>query len=189
MASSEMIEKGATGVISHHVKENAHDAYEKWLSEIKPVCQSYPGHLDIQVIRPIKGLTTNYTVIIRFDTHAHLHAWIHSPERKRFIERVRPLLTKDDQPFIKSGLDFWFVPEGAKAKLPTRWKQALLTWSAIYPTGLIVPLILIPVMQKWGWPVQNHYFTYFIVSGVVVLIMVYGIMPHYTKLVQRWLFR
>ncbi len=89
---------------------------------------------------------------------------------------------------MSSGLDFWFTPEGAKAKLPTRWKQFLVTWSAIFPlvTGASIGV---------NWAVHqleladNFYLKTLFVTCVVVSLMVYVVMPRYTKLVSRWLFR
>ena len=185
--TSDVTEQGATAVITHRVCNGQQDSYESWLNEIGPVCRSYPGHLDLQIIRPIAGLTTTYTVIIRFDTVEHLHEWIYSQDRKRLIEEVRPLLAKDDDFFIRSGLDFWFTPEGARAKVPVRWKQFLVTWSAIYPLVLCIPLAIIEVLRRTGVP-QNRYITTLIASGIIVFLMVYVIMPRYTRLVQRWLF-
>jgi len=185
--SSSEIEQGSTGIVTHRVSHENQPQYEQWLQEIAPVCKSYPGHLDLQVIRPIPGLTHTYTIVIRFDTHEHLHAWINSADRKGLIDKVRPFLCKDDEVTIKSGLDFWFTPEGAKAKLPTRWKQCLLTWSAIFPVSLLVQSLCIPLLQHLGVP-NNHYLLTFIISGIVVVLMVYVVMPRYTKLVQHWLF-
>jgi antibiotic biosynthesis monooxygenase (ABM) superfamily enzyme len=185
--SSSELQEGSTGIITHRVREGRHADYETWLNEIGAVCQTYPGHLDKQFIRPISGLTNTYTVILRFDTHEHLHNWIHSKDRKAFLERVRPLLCKEDEVTIKSGLDFWFTPQGAKAKLPTRWKQCLLTWSALYPTGTAVQWLLSPMLQQIRL-FDNHYVKTLFISGVVVLMMVYVVMPRYTKLVQHWLF-
>ncbi len=187
MLSSNEIEQGATGIITHRVRDEQQANYEAWLNEIIPVCRSYPGHLDLQAIRPIKGLTTTYTIVIRFDTHEHLHNWISSTDRKALIKKVTPLLCKGDEVNIRSGLDFWFTPEGSKAQLPNRWKQFLLTWSAIYPLGMGVQVLAIPVLDHIGvW--DNHYLRVLIISGLTVLMMVYVVMPWYTKLVQKWLF-
>lgn len=180
-------EQGATAVISHRVREDRQDDYEKWLDEIVPVCKAHPGHLGVQIIRPVAGATATYTVIIRFDTREHLLDWMGSQDRKQLIDNVRPLLAEDDKFVVRSGLDFWFTPEGVKAKLPTRWKQFLVTWSAIYPLVLGVPLVLDPVMRHLGVP-ENHYVQTLIVTFVVVLLMDV-IMPRYTKLAGRWLFR
>src|SRR5258708_710777 len=141
MNSSDTTASGATVVITHRVRESKEADYERWLSEIGPICGASPGHLDLQIIRPIIGLTTTYTIVIRFDTNDHLQQWIHSHDRRRLIEKVRPFLAADDDYTIRSGLDFLFMPSGASVKVPVRWKQFLITWSAIYPLTLGVPWV------------------------------------------------
>jgi antibiotic biosynthesis monooxygenase (ABM) superfamily enzyme len=188
MTSAMDNEINATAVITHRVKNEYQDGYEKWLNEIVMVCKTYLGHLGVMVIRPVPGATTTFTVVIRFDTRVHLLAWMESEDRKRLIERVRPLLDDDDKFFVRSGLDFWFTPEGAKAALPTRWKQFLVTWSAIYPLVLLAFPAVESVMQQLVIP-ENRYLKTLLVTFLVVLLMVYIVMPRYTKLLHRWLFR
>lgn len=178
---------GATVVITHRVRERKRTDYERWLNEIAPLCRASPGHLDWHIIRPIPGLTETYTVVIRFDTRAHLQDWMESPVRNLLIEKVQPLLVSGDDFFISSGLDFWFTPGGAKAKVPVRWKQYIVTWSAIYPLVLGVPLVVAPLLRHLGVP-NNHFLNTLAVTGTVVFLMVYLVMPRYTKLIQRWLF-
>ncbi|WP_153116547.1 antibiotic biosynthesis monooxygenase [Rhodocyclus tenuis] len=179
---------GATVVITHRVRAESHAGYESWLDEIAPLCKAAPGHLDWHLVRPIAGLTETFTVVIRFDTREHLQQWMGSAERSRLIEKVQPLLVTGDDFFVSSGLDFWFAPSGAKAKVPVRWKQYLVTWSAIFPLALGVPLVVVPLLRLIGAPASNV-FTTLCVTGVVVFLMVYVVMPRYTRLVQRWLFR
>ena len=178
---------GATAVITHRVREGKHLDYDRWLDEIGPLCRAARGNLDWHIIRPIPDLTSNYTVIIRFDTIANLQSWMDSPLRSQLIEKVKPLLVSGDDFFISSGLDFWFTPEGAKAKVPARWRQYLVTWSAIYPLVLGVPMIVSPLLRFLGLP-DNRLFTTLIVTGTVVFLMIYVVMPRYTKWVRRWLF-
>lgn len=187
LPSSSTLGRGATAVITHRVRDGQQEGYDAWLNEIGPLCRSYRGHLDLQIIRPIPGLTATYTVIIRFDTREHLQGWMSSQDRKRLIDQVRPLLVQDDDFFIRSGLDFWFTPEGARAKVPVRWKQFLVTWSAIFPLVLVIPLVVALGLRQLGVP-QNHYLDLLLSTGSVVWVMVYLVMPHYTKLIQRWLF-
>ncbi|EAU55398.1 antibiotic biosynthesis monooxygenase [Mariprofundus ferrooxydans] len=179
--------EGATVVITHRLRNDKHAEYEKWLEEIAPLCKAFPGHLDWHIIRPIPGLTETYTVVIRFDTEAHLKGWMDSPTRARLIEKVRPLFVTGDDFFVSSGLDFWFTPAGAQAKVPVRWKQCLVTWSAIYPLVLGVPLLIVPVLRHMGVP-DNNFITTLAVTGIVVFLMVYVVMPHFTKLIRQWLF-
>ncbi len=178
---------GANIVISHQVKPDQHDAYERWLGEIVAVCQASPGHPGVKIIRPSADATATHTVTIQFDTIDHFLAWTGSPDRTRLIETVRPFLVGHEKFFVLSGLDFWFTPKGAQAKLPSRWKQSLVTWSAIYPLVLGIPLVLDPVLRQLAM-LENHYIKTMFVTGVVVLLMVYVIMPRYTALVHRWLF-
>lgn len=186
-AARDSADQGATAVITHRVREGKHADYETWLDEISPLCKASPGHLDWHIVRPIAGLTGTYTVIIRFDTAAHLQHWMESPARAHLIEEVRPLLVTGDDFFVSSGLDFWFTPGSARAKVPVRWKQYLVTWSAIYPLVLGVPLVIRPLLRQVGAP-DNYLLTTFAVTGTVVFLMVYVVMPRYTKLLLKWLF-
>lgn len=181
------MDSGATVVITHRVRDDRQADYERWLEEIAPRCKAAPGHLDWHIVRPVAGLTETYTVIIRFDTAAHLRQWMESPTRSGLIDKARPLLMTGDDFFVSSGLDFWFTPAGARARVPVRWKQYLLTWSAIYPLVLGVSWLERPLLQALGAP-DNPLLTTLAVTGTVVFLMVYVVMPRYTKLVKRWLF-
>ncbi|MBJ6800901.1 antibiotic biosynthesis monooxygenase [Geomonas propionica] len=185
---SEMPDQGATVVITHRVKDGQQAGYDEWLEEIGPLCRASLGHLDWHIVRPLPGLSETYTIVIRFDTVENLQVWMNSEVRRQLIEKVRPLLAGDDDFFVRSGLDFWFTPQGAKAKVPVRWKQFLVTWSAIFPLATCVPLALIPMLRWLGLPHLSYLDTFF-VSGAIVFLMVYLVMPRYTRLVQRWLFR
>lgn len=177
---------GATVVITHRVRPDQHDGYGRWLQEISPLCQAWPGYLDTHIVRPIPGLTDTYAIIIRFDTESHLRQWMGSPARQRLIAQAQPLLAADDAFEIRSGLDFLF-PAPAGAKPPVRWKQALLTWSAIFPLVLVVSALVRTGFAALGVPAGAVLST-LVATAIVVSLMVYVVMPRYTRLVQRWLF-
>ena len=181
--------QGATVVITHRVRPDRHADYERLISDIAPHCKAAPGHLDWHVVRPIAGLTETFTVVIRFDTEAHLRAWMKSDERAQRIANAQSqsLLVDGDAFFISSGLDFWFTPAGAKAQVPVRWKQYLVTWSAIYPLAFGIPMLVAPLLHQLGAP-DALWLTMLVSTGVVVFMMVYVVMPRYTRLLRRWLF-
>ncbi|MDO9206236.1 antibiotic biosynthesis monooxygenase [Methylotenera sp.] len=177
----------ATVVISHHVKDNAKNNYESWLKEIIPVSKGYPGHLGVGIVHPVLGATVTYTVIIRFDTRKNLLNWMQSADRKKLIEKVQPYLVEDDLFYVRSGLDFWFTPEEAKARLPTKWKQFLITWFAIFP--LVLTISAIADWLTTTIPINpSHELKVLSITFFVVLMMVYVVIPRYTKLVHQWLF-
>lgn len=178
---------GVTLVITHRVRDDRQAEYEKWMKEIGPLCRASPGNLDWQIIEPIPDFSSTYTVIVRFDSRANLQAWTASPVRARLVDQAKPFLASGDDIFIRSGLDFWFAPMEANTPVPARWRQSLVTWSVIYPLVLGVPMFVSPALRLIGVP-EHRLFTPFVVTGTIVVLMVYVIMPRYTKLVKRWLF-
>jgi antibiotic biosynthesis monooxygenase (ABM) superfamily enzyme len=178
---------GASVVITHRVSKDKQAQYEAWLNEIGPIARASQGLLDLHVIRPVPGLTETYSIFIRYDSEQNLRKWMESDKRNSLIAKVQDLLTGKDEYRIQSGLDFWFMPEGPKAKIPMRWKQFLITWSAIYPLVLGVPLVMIPLLRWLRLP-ENHYVDVLLITAVLVFLMVYVVMPRYTKLVRGWLF-
>lgn len=179
---------GASVVITHRVSEDKQLQYEQWLSEIGPLCKASTGLLDYHIIKPVRGLSDTYSIFIRYDTEQNLKTWMDSDDRKRLISAVQELLTGKDEYQIKSGLDFLFMASGGKARVPVRWKQYLVTWSAIYPLVIGVPLVLVPLL-RWLQVPENHYTDALFITATLVFMMVYVVMPRYTKLVHGWLFK
>lgn len=186
--SSFSMQQGASAVITHRVNEAQQAAYEEWLDEIGPACRASAGALDWHLIRPIAGYSDTYSVIIRYDSEHNLKQWMASENRQKLIAKVENLLNGKDSYQLKSGLDFLFVPEAVKVLAPVRWKQFLLTWSAIFPLVTLVTLLASPAMDWLDLP-QNRVFHTFVITGIVVALMVYVVMPRYTRLVRGWLHR
>jgi uncharacterized protein len=96
-------------------------------------------------------------------------------------------LTSIEESEIATGLEYWFTPPSVAPLRAKPFKQFLVTLSAIYPLTQIVPWLLQPLLtleplRRWP-PVQG-----LIVVLAIVYLMVYVIMPRYTRLVARWLF-
>jgi antibiotic biosynthesis monooxygenase (ABM) superfamily enzyme len=178
---------GATAIITHRVNPGQQGAYEDWLLRIGVACSSQSGHLDTQIVRPIADLTDTYTVIVRFDDQHCLQQWMHSATRQQLIAEVQPLLAEADRFHVRSGLDYWFLPESVQARMPKRWKQALATWTVLYPLVLGVPLVLLPALQYLGMPAW-HWLQTLATTAVIVCLMVYVVMPRWTRLLAKWLF-
>ena len=160
--------------------------YEEWLREIVPVAQSFAGHQGVNVIRPqIAGGA--YTIVLHFDTVAKLRGWLDSETRVHLIDKIRPYLVTQEDVEIKSGIEFWFTPPPG-GKLAKPYKQFLVTLSVIFPLTMIIPWLLQPL---FGWiPLLGLFgIRHLATAAVIVGIVVYIVMPRYTRLVSRWLFR
>lgn len=176
-----------TSIIVHEVAPDAVQEYETWLADIRVACSAFPGYLSTDVIRPI-GASREFATILRFADFESLSGWMESDVRHQFIERMQASLAQGDRYEIKTGLDFWFTPKNLPVKVPTAWKQWLVTWSAILPLTIIVPWVVVPVLTHLGLE-HDSIVHKAAVTAVVVFLMVYVVMPRYTRLVKPWLFK
>jgi antibiotic biosynthesis monooxygenase (ABM) superfamily enzyme len=176
-----------TSVVRHTVRDKHQAAYEAWLKEILPVASRFPGHRGVNVIRPASG-STEYTVVLHFDTIDHLQIWLDSQERRDLIAKVLPELAGDDRVEIKTGLEFWFTPPSTTQLRARPYKQFLVTLSVIFPLTLIVPTAL-RFLEPWASLFDSLYARQLVADSIIVGMMTYVIMPRYTRLVARWLFK
>jgi antibiotic biosynthesis monooxygenase (ABM) superfamily enzyme len=175
-----------TLVIQHHIVAGAAAAYEAWLKQIMLVAQGYAGHLGVNVLRP-GAQSTTYTVVLRFDNEQNVQRWLQSDARKKLIDAVQPLLDREEEITLETGLEYWFTPPNSEQKKAKPFKQFLVTLSAIFPLTVVVPWALTPLFATW--PVlAAPLIAKFLVACVIVFLMIYVIMPRYTKLIARWLF-
>lgn len=177
-------DKSVAFIITHTVKEGMEKRYEDWLADILGSVSNFPGYLGREIFRPAQG-ARKYTTIVRFDSLEHLNAWAESNERASYINRVSDLLEKGDVHEIRTGIDFWFTPEGVKP--PKSWKQFLLTLSAVYPLSLIIPLLLRPLFNVAPSP-DHQLVKALLTSATLTALLTFVIMPRYTRLVKRWLY-
>jgi antibiotic biosynthesis monooxygenase (ABM) superfamily enzyme len=177
--------RSAAFVITHTVKHGAEQRYEEWTKEILSAVSRYPGYLGREVFRPTQG-NRKYTIIVRFDTDEHLKDWTESDARKEFISRASDLLETGDQNEVRTGIDFWFKPEGTRP--PKAWKQFLLTASAVYPLSLILPRLLAP-LYRVAPPLGHPLISALLMAALLTGLLTFVIMPRYTRLVRRWLYQ
>jgi len=171
-------------IITHTIKTGEEKRYEAWLNEILSAVSSFPGYLGREIFRPAQG-TRTYTSIVRFDANENLNAWVESETRKSFVSRVSDLLEKGDVHEIRTGIDFWFTPEGVKPPKP--WKQFLLTLSAVYPLSLLIPRLFSPLFSVAPLTGQM-YIRGLLIAATLTALLTFVIMPRYTRLVKKWLY-
>jgi antibiotic biosynthesis monooxygenase (ABM) superfamily enzyme len=172
-------------IISHTIKPGQEKRYEDWLTDILHAVSSFPGYLGREIFRPAHG-SMKYTTIVRFNSHEHLNDWAESDLRRSYVNRVSDLLEEGDQHEIRTGIDFWFTPGGIKP--PTRWKQFLLTLSAVYPLALVLPFFLAPLFSLIPPPLNHELVRAFVATASLIALLTFVIMPRYTRLVRRWLY-
>lgn len=172
-------------VIQHKVKPDHHDEYEVWLRKTIAEAAKFKGHMGAQIARPAKG-GDNYEISVRFATRADADRWIESETRKALIREVEPHIQEPETLKISSGIDYWFTSVTEGGVPPPRWKQWLTTVSVIWPLSILMPMALeylfraVPVLGTFG-------IRHLISAMIMVGLLVYVIMPPYTRAIAKWL--
>jgi uncharacterized protein len=171
-------------IITHTIKAGNEKFYEEWNRDIFNAVSKFPGYLGREVFLPTAG-SRKYTIIVRFDNYENLNTWTESETRQQYIDQVRDLLEKGDQHEIRSGIDFWFTPP--QVKPPKRYKQTLVTISAIYPLTIIIPQLISFCFSSIN-ALDNFYIKGLLSTIVICALMSYVIMPRYTQWMSKWLY-
>jgi antibiotic biosynthesis monooxygenase (ABM) superfamily enzyme len=67
-------------------------------------------------------------------------------------------------------------------KQPPKWKFAVMVWLAIYPTIIIVSLLIGDSIKNLPLPVKT-----LIMTGILVPLMVFVLLPILRKVLGNWL--
>lgn len=178
------LNKSVALIITHTIRAGEEKRYEIWLTDILGAVSNSPGYLGREIFRPAQGMRT-YTSILRFDCSDNLNAWVESEVRSAYVNQVTDLLEKGDRHEIRTGIDFWFTPEGLRPPKP--WKQFILTLSAVYPLSLVLSR-LIRALFPLAPALANPLISGLLVAASLTALLTFVIMPRYTRLMKWWLY-
>lgn len=174
-------------IIHHEVKPDRHVEYQAWLKKIIAQAAKFPGHNGANVFPPAKG-THDYEIVVRFASREDALRWAESKTRRALIKEASDYIDSPESVHIRSGIDYWFTAATQSHRPPKRWKQWLTTVSVIWPLTLLMPITLAPLFEVFpflGIPGVRQLLSSMILVGLVV----YVVMPHYTRLIAKWLSR
>lgn len=75
----------ATAIIAQKVLPGWEHEYETWQQDVNAAAAGYDGYLGVEVTPPT-ALQPEWVVVYRYDSVAHLQAWINSPTRQGLLE-------------------------------------------------------------------------------------------------------
>jgi len=144
-----------------------------------------PGHqAAYEVFRPAPGASDEYRIVYRFDSAAHLRAWLDSPERAAWLARAEPHVAGPMRTQVLTGLEGWFtLPTQPGAPPPPPYKMAILTWVTIFPLITLVVVASAPLLGRLPLVIRLA-----VTTLVTVSLMTWVVMPRVTRLLHRWLY-
>lgn len=181
---TEQNDQPVTAVISHLVKPERRDDYERWLHGIASAAQQFEGHMGVSIIRPDDPTYPEYVSILRFDHYINLRQWLESEVRKNWLNWAKPLIQKDETVQTLTGLEAWFtLPDRPLKRPPKRYKMAILTTLAVYTLSNLLGHVLTPLLS--GIPA---WLRSLLIIALVVVLLTYVVMPQLTRLFYPWLY-
>jgi uncharacterized protein len=173
-----------TTTVTRRVKPGHEAAYEAFLASISGAAATFPGFLGEEVFRPAGGQGGEYRIVYRFDSAAHLQAWLDSAERAAWLQQAEPHVAGPMRTQVLTGLEGWFtLPTQPGVPPPPPSKMAILTWVTIFPLITLVVVASAPLLG--GLPLLVRLG---VTTLATVALMTWVVMPRVTRLLHRWLY-
>lgn len=173
-----------TITITRSVLRGREEAFESKVKQFIPKSLAFPGHLGVHVVKPSGVHSRDYVVVIKFKSREQWRAFRDWPEYARFRESIEPLM--DREPSIQefSGLESWFTLPSDRTLQPLpRWKMAIVTLLAVYPTSLGIQLLLGSWLQEMHITLRT-----LTVTTLMVAMLTWLVMPLMTRVFRGWLY-
>jgi antibiotic biosynthesis monooxygenase (ABM) superfamily enzyme len=174
-----------TTTVTRRVRPGHERFYEQFLAGIIAEAEKFPGHLGVEVFRPQSASSGEYRIVYRFDTQAHLRAWLDSDQHAAWLERAEPHAIGPVHRSFVTGLETWFTLPGDPARPPPPgYKMALVTWITIWPLITAIVAITGPLLEDLPLAARLG-----ITTAIAVPLMTWVVMPRVTRILRGWLFR
>ncbi len=171
-----------TAIISHYIRPGRERGYEEWLNGISQAARKFEGHNGITILRPQPGSRAEYVIILRFDKYQNLCRWMRSPVRKEWLELATPLTEKPENVQILTGLEYLVSLPNTASFPPPKHKTAFVTWIGVFACVSILGYFLAPYLEDLPYLLRQA-----IMTGLVVILLAYVVMPKLTRLFYKWL--
>jgi antibiotic biosynthesis monooxygenase (ABM) superfamily enzyme len=167
------------------VKPGFEEKFEAELHEFISQSVQTEGQLGVSVIRPVQESgSREYGILRRFRDSASRERFYESPLFKHWEIKVASLTEGEAKHQHLSGLETWFVLPGQRALIPPpTWKMALVTLVGVWPTSMLVPWLLNPLISGLSLTLQ----ALFVAAGIVIL-LTWVVMPVLVRLLKPWLY-
>ena len=160
--------------------------FEQALSDTIDAALEFPGHLGVTVLKPQRGESNDYQIIVRFTSEANYQRWCHSHEAAHWFKILNRLEERPPNLEIMTGIETWFAVNGSTPRPmipPPRYKMAIVTWIAIFILIVIINLLFGSFLASLPMLLRS-----FVLTVGLVGLMTYVVMPRMIRLFSWWLY-
>jgi antibiotic biosynthesis monooxygenase (ABM) superfamily enzyme len=171
-----------TVVVTHRVNPEDVTEFLAWQDRLRLAESQFNGFRGTELFRPVEGVQDEWTALYRFENADDLDKWLLSKERGLLLAEGEKFSEFHSRTIDNSfGSWFAFDENGKQAPPPSQTKTSIAVWVGLYPTVVILTLLLSPLkMPIWLGMLIGNLLSSFAISFVV--------MPHYVNpLLKHWL--
>jgi antibiotic biosynthesis monooxygenase (ABM) superfamily enzyme len=174
-----------SAVISTRIKPGQEAAYRAWELRIAAAQSKAPGFQGYRFEPPVPGVQDDWLAIVRFDTEAHLQAWLDAPERQALLKEATAFTEEFHARIARTGFDQWFPSAPGGAPQPAVWKQNMLVLLLLYPVvflfGILVQTPLLMGRAGLSFPIALF------IGNVASVILLNYLVPWTSTRFSWWL--
>ncbi|MBD0295627.1 MAG: hypothetical protein ICV84_10600, partial [Flavisolibacter sp.] len=155
--------------------------FDQWKEKLDHASRQAIGFLDRTEL-PIISNEPYHSVILRFDNKANAENWLHSAKRKTLLREVEAM-AEERQEILHEDNTFWFSVSAEKTS--TKWKQVIVSFVAVYPLTLVIPVLVQLGLRELG--IASVLLSGILIGVIISACMVFFAMPLTLQLFKKWL--
>ncbi|MBX3413895.1 MAG: hypothetical protein KF708_14485 [Pirellulales bacterium] len=173
----------ASAAVVQRVPLSAIEGFVQWQRGVTEEVEKFPGYDGTDIYPPMGGGEGDWVTLLHFEDHESLEKWLDSPERARWVEKLRATVGDFELKKLEGGFAEWFRGATAAAgKSPPGWKMALTVLFGLYPTVMLLTIFVTPYVSSLGMA-----FSMLVGNALSVSLLQWLIMPTLTRLLIPWL--
>ena len=156
----------------------------EWQRGITRAVEGFPGYRATDIYPPAETGNLEWVVVVEFDSPEALQAWLDSPARAEWTGRLPSEIANFRLKTLPTGFGHWFsgLVAGPDEAPPPGWKMALTILLGLYPTVMLLSLVVGPYISPLGLAVSM-----LISNALSCVLLQWVVVPPLTALLAPWL--
>jgi antibiotic biosynthesis monooxygenase (ABM) superfamily enzyme len=172
----------ASAVVVQHVPAGDADWFMDWQRGTTAAAERFPGYRATDIY-PADANQNEWVIVLHFVDEKSLQNWLTSPVRDEWVKKLKAKASTFRVETLSGGFGAWFVGKENQGKAgPAGWKMVLTVVLGLFPTVMLLSLIVGPYTAGLGFAVSMVIGNFMSVS-----ILQWGVMPILTKVLAPWL--
>jgi antibiotic biosynthesis monooxygenase (ABM) superfamily enzyme len=144
-----------TAVIMTKVAPGSEADFEAWQARLDAAQSKFPGYIGCELQRPVPGFQEDFVTLLKFDTPAHLNAWLTSSERAAMLQESKQFVEKSLIRQARNGFSNWFAFGSQRSGMAPAWKNNYIVLLGLYPIVMLEIIFLNPYLMWMPVSISN----------------------------------